>query len=146
MKQKKPVPLSLIHMAGLPIADGVPVVVNMLGDKFTFEYNQNTYNLPFDRIEDIVAKREEEIQSAYVSSIGGAVGGALLFGPLGAMIGGRVKKKTSRDTSFYMIFSYTKDGEIAFISFEFTMGLGIKVFEFIQAFKAIPRETKNIDL
>lgn len=42
-------------------------------------------------------KTDKEIQQQYVSSVGGAVGGAVLFGPLGAITGGRAKKKTVKE-------------------------------------------------
>ena len=65
------------------------------------------------------AKSETEIQQQYVSSVGGAVGGAVLFGPLGAMIGGRAKKKTDTTTTYYMIITYKNaENNIAYIGFD----------------------------
>ena len=57
-----------------------------------------------------------EIESAYISSVGGAVAGAALFGPLGALVGGRTKEKKVKKVEHYMIFTYLKDGRIDYIS------------------------------
>jgi len=54
-----------------------------------------------------------------VSSVGCAVGGAVLFGPLGAMVGGRAKEKTSRVIEYYFIITYHgKTGDLEYLSFE----------------------------
>lgn len=63
-------------------------------------------------------KTDTEIQQQYISSVGGAVGGAVLFGPLGAMIGGRAKKKTIKnEVHRYLIITY-QSPEIKYIGFE----------------------------
>ena len=71
------------HMAGLPLAEGTPCHVYLCDDKVIFERNETKYNLLTEKISDIIIKTDKEIQKSYVSSIGGAVGGAVLFGPLG---------------------------------------------------------------
>ena len=44
----------------------------------------------------------------------------MLFGPIGAMIGGRTKEKTSRTIHSYLIFTYTNNNEIKYIAFDCT--------------------------
>lgn len=64
------------------------------------------------------------MQKGYTSSISGAVGGAILFGPLGAMVGGRAKQKTSKVVTYYLVVTYQGDNEdIKYISFEVTNDL-----------------------
>lgn len=109
-----------VHQAGLPIAEGAECVVGYEKDKFVFDAAGHNFNLAFDRITDMSIKTEEEIYKQYVSSVGGAVGGAVLFGPLGAIIGGRVKEKNSKRMREYLIFTYLKEGKIECISFEVT--------------------------
>ena len=109
------------HMAGLPIAEGAEVYIYRCPDKVIFERNQNTIELSVTKISDILIKTDVEIQKSYSSSVGGAVGGYVLFGPLGAMIGGRSKEKKSTVIEKYLIFSYTNKESIQdFISFEVT--------------------------
>lgn len=108
------------HEAGLPIANGVDCVVLYGDDKFTFTGGGNTFNLAFNKITDVCIKTDTEIQKQYVSSIGGAVAGGVVFGPLGAIVGGRAKQKKAKTTSRYLIFTYLKDEEIDYISFDVT--------------------------
>lgn len=108
------------HMAGLPIAEGAEIFVYRCKDKVVFERNQDTIELTVNKVRDILIKTDVEIQKSYVSSAGGAVGGYVLFGPLGAMIGGRTKEKKSTNIEKYLIFAYEKDGEIDYISMEVT--------------------------
>lgn len=108
------------HMTGLTLAEGAEVFVYRCPDKIIFERNQDTFELSSDKVKDILIKTDVEIQKSYVSSVGGAVGGYVLFGALGAMIGGRAKEKKSEVEEKYLIFSYEKDGETDYISFEVT--------------------------
>ncbi len=108
------------HMAGLPIAEGAEIFVYRCKDKVVFERNQDTIELEINKVRDIFIKTDVEIQKSYVSSAGGAVGGYVLFGPLGAMIGGRTKEKKSTIEEKYLIFSYEKNGEQDYISMEVT--------------------------
>ena len=108
------------HMAGLPIAEGAEIHLYRCKEKVIFERNQDTVELEINKVRDILIKTDVEIQKSYVSSAGGAVGGYVLFGPLGAMIGGRTKEKTSKSVEKYLIFAYEKNGETEYISLEVT--------------------------
>lgn len=65
-------------------------------------------------------KTDTEIQSQAVSSVGGAISGAMLFGVAGAIIGGRTKTKKLKNVSNYLIITYRSDaeGELKFIVFD----------------------------
>jgi hypothetical protein len=133
------------HMAGLPIAQDAPTYLYLCDDKVIFERNEMTYNLEWNKIKDITMKTDLEIQKAYVSSIGGAVAGGVLFGPLGAIIGGRTKTKVNKKIEKYLIFTYNKDENIDFISFDVT-GI-IKANEFVKFFnKNKPANRTEINL
>lgn len=113
--------INVKHMAGLPLAEGAEVFVYRCPDKVIFERNQDTIELPIDKVRDILIKTDVEIQKSYSSSIGGAVGGYVLFGPLGAMVGGRSKERKSTIEEKYLIFSYmNKENQQDYISFEVT--------------------------
>lgn len=106
------------HFTGLPLAEGTNCTIQHNPDGFVFTAGGNTFNLLNDKITDMCIKTNVEIQRQYVSSIGGAVGGAVLFGPIGAMIGGRAKEKRTTNLTHYLILTYLKDGQVAYICFE----------------------------
>lgn len=112
--------ISAKHMDGLPVAEGADMYLYLCDDKMIFERNENIYNLEFSKLRDVTIKTDEEIQKAYVSSVGGAIAGQMLFGTLGAMVGGRAKEKTTKTITSYLIFTYDKDGKNEFISFVIT--------------------------
>ena len=84
-------------------------------------------------IADVAITNDVEIQKSNVSSIGGAIGGAVLFGPLGSMIGGRSKEKTSNIVTSYLVFTYLDHDEIKYISFNCTNDF--KAMKFVKEFK-----------
>lgn len=119
-KKEKVLHSTFLHINGLPIAENVPCDVFSLIDKYEFKANGAAFNLDKRKITDICIKTETEIQQQYVSSVGGAVGGAMLFGPLGAIIGGRAKKKKTKTISQYLIFTYVNENELKYIGFDVT--------------------------
>ena len=51
--------------------------------------------------------------------MGGAVAGGVIFGPLGAIIGGRAKNKKVKTVTQYLIITYTgENGELKYIGFD----------------------------
>ncbi len=56
----------------------------MADDRYIFTSGTMNFELEKSKITDMCIKTDKEIQQQYVSSVGGAVGGAVLFGPLGA--------------------------------------------------------------
>jgi hypothetical protein len=75
--------------------DGLPIVENMLcevfsyPDRMDFKAGTTEIKLSKDKITDMCIKTDIEIQQQAVSSVGGAIAGAALFGTLGAVIGGK---------------------------------------------------------
>ncbi len=112
------------HISGLPLSEQSLCKVFLCEDKIIIKNikNDSIYNLSMNKILDVNIKSEKEIQTNYTSSIGGAVGGAILFGPLGAMIGGRRKKKVDKICHSYLILTYKneKENKIDYISFDVT--------------------------
>lgn len=104
------------HMAGLPLGEGTAASMEFGDTSIVINGGGNEFTLSYDKISAAEVKSDVEIQKAYVSSVGGAVGGAVLFGPLGAMIGGRAKEKKTTVTEYYFIITYIKDGEVNYIS------------------------------
>ena len=107
----------LKHINGLPIPENSICSVISYTDKFVFSANGLSFNLLKSKITDICIKTDIEISKQVVSSIGGAIGGAVLFGPLGAIIGGRAKNREIKTTTQYLIFTYIKDNDVKYLGF-----------------------------
>lgn len=122
------------HIAGLSLPENTFCNVYVCDDKVVIEGNGVTFNLPKEKITDVCIKTEKEIQQQYVSSIGGAVAGGVLFGPLGAIVGGRVKKKKDKKTTQFLIYTYAKDTTIDYISFEI-VEIGFNAIKFVEDFR-----------
>lgn len=134
------------HIYGLDVPESAPCEFYICQDKYIFIRNNTEMKLSFDKITDVSLRTNREIQTQYVSSAGGAVGGALLLGPLGAIIGGRTKKKTDISTTTYLIIAYDKNGETSYICF---LVQNFKLSQkCISAFKNSPsfHQKKSIDL
>lgn len=104
------------HMTGLPLAQGVVCSVLFNDDHVVISGSGHEFRLAYNKITDLQMVSNVEIQKSYVSSVGGAVGGALMFGTLGAMVGGRAKERTSNVTEYYFVITYNSNDEIEFIS------------------------------
>ena len=87
-------------------------------DRIRFIVSGQEFTLEANKMIDVSVMTPTEIQKQYVSSVGGAVAGAILLGPIGAIIGGSASKKTIRKTSRYLVISYRSDGEIKYIVFD----------------------------
>ncbi|HBB28268.1 MAG TPA: hypothetical protein DC000_03290 [Clostridiales bacterium] len=132
------------HILGLPLSENTECVISKDKEKIEIIAGGNTFNLNLDKVTDIKVLTSEEIQKQYVSSVGGAVGGAVLLGPLGAMIGGRAKEKKTTTITQYLSLTYLKDNEIAFMSFELSP-YGLSPFLIWQK-EFIPKEKPIINL
>lgn len=108
------------HMAGLPLPEGTLCNIYEYSDKYVMKANGSDFSLAKEKIIDLSIKTDAEITSQYVSSVGGAVAGAVLFGPLGAIVGGRAKQKKDRTIYNYLIFTFKKDESVDYISFDVT--------------------------
>ena len=142
--------ISLPVLIGLSVPEDTMCNIYLCNDHYEFEANGITFSLKKEKITDISLKTNTEIQNQLVSSAGGAVAGAMLFGPLGAIIGGRIKEKESKKITDCLIFTYIKDDNtIDYIAFNST-GYFFKIAKIIGEFNAdkIRNETENkkIDL
>lgn len=106
------------HVNGLPIPENVLCEMFSYPDRIDFKSGTTEIKLPKEKITDISIKTDTEIQQQLVSSAGGAIAGAMLFGPLGAIIGGRVKTKKVKTTTNYLIITYKSENELKYIGFD----------------------------
>jgi hypothetical protein len=110
--------VSAENIYGLPIAEGASVLVYYDKDGLVIIAGTQVFGLGYDVIIDICTKTDVEISRQYVSSTGKAIGGAILFGPIGAIIGGRVKEKKTTVAIKYTIITYIKNGELEYLCFK----------------------------
>lgn len=106
------------HVNGLPVAEDMLCEVFSYPDRLEFKAGTTEITLSKEKITDMCIKTDTEIQNQTVSSIGGAIGGAMLFGTVGAMIGGRAKTKKVKTVTNYLIITYISDGELKYIGFD----------------------------
>ncbi|MEK4403439.1 hypothetical protein MKZ26_03210 [Sporosarcina sp. FSL K6-6792] len=135
----------LKHVVGLPLPENVICDVYYREDKITIEGGGSIFNLSFSKINDMVLTTDVEIQKAYVSSAGGAVAGGMIFGPLGAIVGGRSKQKETKTTTKFLVITYAKDDGLEYISFDVTNDF--RVGKMVKLFKQLPQNHRSeIDL
>lgn len=98
------------HICGLPLAEDSDCIIHLCQNQIVIDSTGNIFKLSADRIIDINIKTSKEIQN----SISGAIGGAILFGPIGAFLGG-----TSSDVHrFFIIIYKNKENKDICISFD----------------------------
>ncbi|WP_312047769.1 hypothetical protein [Anaerotignum sp.] len=107
-------------VSGLPVSKNSVFQTYFYEDRIMIDDGSRTFNLNLEKIEDICMKTDVEIQKAMVSSAGGAVAGGMIFGPIGAIVGGRTKEKEIRDVTTYLIITYGSNEEQKYISFNVT--------------------------
>jgi hypothetical protein len=106
-------------VSGLPLAEQTACLLFVTDQKLIIDAEGQTFQVDVDRIIAAQPKTDIEIQQEVTSSAGQAIAGALFFGPVGAIIGGRTKTKKHRVVTSYFIINYTSQtGEVAVIAFE----------------------------
>lgn len=136
---------TFLHINGLPIAENAVCQLISFPDHYDFISGNMNFSLSKNKVTDVCCKTETEIKKQYVSSIGGAVGGAVLFGPLGALIGGRAKKKTDKTVHLYLIITYMTDNEVKYIGLE-NIGMTNSINKIIEEYKKNHVTPTNIEL
>lgn len=106
------------HVTGLPIAENTLCSVFFSKGKLTVRGAGQEFALSEEKITDVSVATSTQIQKSYVSDAGGAVAGAMMFGPLGAMVGGRAKEMTSKVDTHYLIVTYSTEGEVKYFTFK----------------------------
>lgn len=136
--------ISVKHVVGLPIQEGAECSLRTTEENIIINSGNTKFSLDIDKITDITTTTDTEIQKQYVSSTGGAIGGYMLFGPLGGIVGGRAKKKSIKTTIYYLIITYLDDNEIKYISFEHTPCLDVT--RFVNQFDFSEQDQLSIEL
>lgn len=139
--------ITIPHLMGLSIPENSFTTIYVCPNSYEFESNGVTFSLNKEKITDVSLKTNTEIQKQVVSSVGGAVGGAVLFGPLGAMIGGRAKTKELRTVTTCLIFTYEKENNIDYVAFNASNNLA-NASKLVKDFQSnnFSKEKKKIEL
>lgn len=132
-------------VSGLPLPENTLCRLISWDNRIEIEANGTKFNLDKSKINDVCIKTDVEFKSQYVSSAGGAVAGAMLFGSVGAAIGGRVKEKKTQEVHTYLIFTYEKNDTIDYIGFDATYSLK-RANNFVNEFKEEKQNNKVIEL
>lgn len=107
------------HIYGLPIAANMVCEIFSYPDRIEFKSGTINIILQRNKITNMYIKADTKIQERTVSSAGGAIAGAVMFGPMGAYIGGRPKIKRTKNKTQYLIITYTGEkGESKYINFD----------------------------
>jgi hypothetical protein len=106
------------HFYGLEVPPGSRCDILAYNDKIEINSCGIQYNIRMDQITEFQVKTEEEVKRQYVSSAGGAIGGALLFGAAGALIGGRTKVKEDKTIKFFVVIVYSSGDQTKYILIE----------------------------
>ena len=88
--------------------------------RIIIQANGQEFNLQTDKLIDVSIMTNTEIHKQYVSSAGGAVAGAMLLGPIGAILGGSDSKRSIKTNTKYLIFTYLADVQTKYILFDVT--------------------------
>ena len=137
--------VTMKHFNGLSIPEGSPCTFQAYKDCYRTIANGAEFKLDRAKVIDVCIKTDVEIQKQQVSSVGGAVGGAVLFGPVGAMIGGRAKTKETRTTITYLIVTYMNDNKMKYIAYELYL-VNADIRKIVDDFKATKPATTSIEL
>lgn len=136
LDQEKPsLQATFRHVNGLPIAENLFCTILSYSDRLEFKSGTTEIKLARSKITDMCTKSDVEIQKHMVSNAGGAIAGGIMFGPLGALIGGRAKSKSTKHITNYLIITYITDQrDVAYIGFDVTDNL-FSAGKFIKEFK-----------
>lgn len=99
-----------IHMSGLPVPQGTPCDIVVEMDRYRFRTAAGEFELEKRKILGVAAQPVGGKSPNGTSALGGAVGGALLLGPIGAVAGSVIGAAGGPGASA-LSFSYESDGE-----------------------------------
>lgn len=137
----------LKYKSGLGFTEDDVCSVELKDNKFIITSSAASYNLSVEKLICVYVNTREEIQKQLISSVGGAIGGYMLFGALGAMVGGAVKEKEIKSDTKYFVFAYNKDDTAKYISFEITGEVDkIRIANWQEMYKVKEQNKISIDL
>ena len=137
-------PGRFVHIEGLPIRSGARCTVLTTTQRIAIKAQGATFIIDKSQILDISIQKDVEQLHQRVSSIGGAIAGGVLFGTIGAVVGGRAKVKKIKVKRKVFVITYNKDASIQYVAFQYAP----KAIDLVKEFKANNKNTpsKTINL
>ena len=143
-KDRKRRMLASSHVSGLPIPDETGCSLIFEEDNLTIktvEVDSIQFKVSYNKIVNLQTQTNYDLQNTMVSSAGGAVAGAMLFGAPGAMIGGRAKKKKVITVEHFLVITYKKDNALENLHFQLREEVGemvvIKAEKLIEKYRPL---------
>lgn len=121
--ERKPYRCKLEHTGGLPLPAGVACRVYCDDFQAVFSASGQDFTLSTNALLDVSIMTATDIQRQYVSSIGGAIAGGMLLGPLGAALGGSASVRKIKTTSRFLVFAYASEDGTKYFIFDVTKRL-----------------------
>lgn len=118
--KRETVNCNLQLVGGLDLAAGSICSAVCSPKSISFSASGQTFTLSPEKLIDVSVMTPQEIQTQYVSSVGGAIAGGIFLGPIGAALGGSAQKKKTKIVRQYLIFAYQADSEVKYIVFDVT--------------------------
>ena len=118
--KRETVNCNLQLVGGLDLAAGSICSAVCSPESISFSASGQTFTLSPEKLIDVSVMTPQDIQTQYVSSVGGAIAGGILLGPIGAALGGSAQKKKTKIVRQYLIFAYQADPEVKYIVFDVT--------------------------
>jgi len=141
----KIIQIGCIHIDGIPFLGGKKVLLNLYPDKLIIsdKNKKNSYKIRMENIVDIKVKTETEISEQERNVLARAVAGGLLFGGVGAIVGGMSgipPKKIKMIHDFLIVDYLSKNGEQKSMMFLYRNANKKLLEEFIDAVFEVKRE------
>lgn len=98
---------------GLPIQNNIDLMFKLKPEGATFfvPSEQKTFEINISKITKVQWYDETSMEKVITQSAPGMIIGAVAFGLIGAMIGGRVKTKDVKTTTHFVVINYNSNGE-----------------------------------
>jgi hypothetical protein len=94
---------------GLPVPQNSDLSIKLTPDAMTIVGCGQEFEINFSKLTLVDLKSDVEMEKIIKQSAPGMIIGAVAFGVIGAMIGGRVKTKEKRTVNHFLLISYLSD-------------------------------------
>lgn len=110
--------VKLRFCGGLNLLPNVMCKVICFPEELVVEASSQSFHIPDEKLVFVKKMSKTDIIKQYTPNVGGAVAGALIAGPIGALIGGSGSVRTVRLKSKYLVIAYQGEREVQYILFD----------------------------
>ncbi|WP_312280804.1 hypothetical protein [Oscillibacter sp.] len=133
-------------VSGLNLPQNAKCKVVCLNKKIAVEAIGQEVNLSTEKIINVDILTNTEIQKQYVSSVGGAIAGAMVLGAFGAILGGAATQRNIKINTKYLIFTYRGEDKPEYIIFDASNNIA-SAKRFCKEFRGLNKNSKiKIDI